>query len=376
MAQIYEVFQPASQAPYQQRTYGAAWGAAFGEIKDQLMAMMKLGVMARLPMFAPIDALGEIGAERGIFQGIGESLTSYISRLINAWGEWSIGGTYWGILAELYGAGYSTAYIIAANGYVYGPSSGVTPPNPLASVAGNPPSYSRLPFYYASGTDYYVPWTFSSGDGQGTTGYIVPQYPTAGGAPDPMGAFWNRFVVMFDPVPSSTPTDWDDIVAPPTAVTAPSSGEIGLIQDIIARWRPGKTECCGILAITASCIGWPLNTTTHITFSCWLSRAILTGDSPTSTAFVQTHPQAVYSWLPHTAVANAGGSTYIFTTPSSYSLNGYLYSSPASSGTTGLVEPTWPTTLGNTVSDNGITWTCIATLAEFQTNNGVTCFQA
>ena len=30
------------------------------------------------------------------------------------------------------------------------------------------------------------------------------------------------------------------------------------------------------------------------------------------------------------------------------------------SGTTGGTQPTWPTTLGDTVSDNGITWTCLA----------------
>ena len=30
------------------------------------------------------------------------------------------------------------------------------------------------------------------------------------------------------------------------------------------------------------------------------------------------------------------------------------------SGTTGATEPTWPTTIGATVADNGITWTCLA----------------
>ena len=29
-------------------------------------------------------------------------------------------------------------------------------------------------------------------------------------------------------------------------------------------------------------------------------------------------------------------------------------------GTTGGTEPTWPTTIGATVTDNGITWTCLA----------------
>ena len=53
---------------------------------------------------------------------------------------------------------------------------------------------------------------------------------------------------------------------------------------------------------------------------------------------------------------------------------GYLFSSPASSGTTGYQEPTWPTSLGGTVSDNGITWTCVAQLCEWSDNIGSTVF--
>ena len=39
--------------------------------------------------------------------------------------------------------------------------------------------------------------------------------------------------------------------------------------------------------------------------------------------------------------------------------NTFLFQATAG-GTTGSTEPTWPTTLGGTVSDNGITWTAIA----------------
>lgn len=41
---------------------------------------------------------------------------------------------------------------------------------------------------------------------------------------------------------------------------------------------------------------------------------------------------------------------------------GYYYQA-SNAGTTGGVQPTWPTTPGNTVNDNGITWTCLGQLA-------------
>ena len=38
--------------------------------------------------------------------------------------------------------------------------------------------------------------------------------------------------------------------------------------------------------------------------------------------------------------------------------NGYLYEATVE-GTTNTAEPTWPTTIGNTVTDGGVTWKCI-----------------
>lgn len=442
MASTYQVFQPASQAPFEQRSYGAAWGGAFGTVKDQLMAAMKLGVMARMPNLAPLDALGEIGTERGIFQGEIETTAHYIPRVINAWGAWTIGGTYWGLLAQLYGSGYTSAYIVAANGYIYGPSSGVVAPDPINDVAGTPPTFTQIPYYITHGSaptssewaattayglnalvtptaqpgTYFIavvegtsgnsqptwpgaggtvidgsvtwayagtyspldvnpPWVFGAGNGQGESGNVAINQPSdAGGSPNASGSFWSRFLVMFDPVPSG----WTDIVNPPTNATAPTSGEVTLIQTIIEKFKPGKSACVGILALsgTRACYGWPFTTTTNIAFSCWLSRAIATGDSPASTAFVNTAQQTVNSWAPNTAVANVGGSTFIFMVPSSYRQNGYFYTSPSSSGATGFSEPTWPTTIGNTVTDNGMTWTCRGTLSAFSANTSATCFKA
>ncbi len=72
------------------------------------MQRIKLGVLARFPRFAPIDALSEIAIERQLVQGINESTDSFIDRLLNVWGAWTEGGTYWGLLAELaFAAGYN-----------------------------------------------------------------------------------------------------------------------------------------------------------------------------------------------------------------------------------------------------------------------------
>lgn len=49
--------------------------------------------------------------------------------------------------------------------------------------------------------------------------------------------------------------------------------------------------------------------------------------------------------------------------------NGYVYTVTASAGTSAASEPTWPTTIGATVTDNGMTWTCTAeqdTSAEYK----------
>lgn len=47
--------------------------------------------------------------------------------------------------------------------------------------------------------------------------------------------------------------------------------------------------------------------------------------------------------------------------------NGYYYEVTADAGSSGVTEPTWPTTIGNTVVDSGITWTCMGEYGGFPT---------
>jgi hypothetical protein len=51
--------------------------------------------------------------------------------------------------------------------------------------------------------------------------------------------------------------------------------------------------------------------------------------------------------------------------PTTANQNGYWYQSTAG-GVTGSTEPVWPTTVGNTVVDNTVTWICIGSVEGFR----------
>jgi hypothetical protein len=232
--------------------------------------------------------------------------------------------------------------------------------------------YIELPFY--------PPWTFGGGNGQGAATTEAPfdgVVPAVGPGGDAT-PFWSRFLVLFDPPPAS----WSDIVNPPTTTSAPTASEIAVIREIIAKWKPGKSSCVGIASIASglskACIGWPLTTTPNIPVSSWLARAIATGDVPTLGAASAQHPQPVESWLANHTFTD--GRTYIFMTPSFAYQNAHsptlLFYATGASVTTGFIEPVWPTTIGGTVTDNGITWTACATLYEWEQETGINIFPA
>lgn len=66
--------------------------------------------------------------------------------------------------------------------------------------------------------------------------------------------------------------------------------------------------------------------------------------------------KAYLKWVANTVLEY--GDKYVPTT-----LNGYYYTATTVTGTksTGAIEPIWPTVIGNTVTDGGITWTCTGT---------------
>lgn len=93
--------------------------------------------------------------------------------------------------------------------------------------------------------------------------------------------------------------------------------------------------------------------------------AITTGGSYTLNAVNSGYS---IGWLPSHAYkaetpSNGGGGAIghwfqngKWVTPTVY--NGYLYEATVT-GTSGTSEPTWPTTIGNTVADGGVTWKCL-----------------
>ena len=52
-----------------------------------------------------------------------------------------------------------------------------------------------------------------------------------------------------------------------------------------------------------------------------------------------------------------------------YPANGYQYICTVA-GTSGTTQPSWPTTIGSTVSDGGVTWKCYQPLVALQTKIG------
>lgn len=78
-------------------------------------------------------------------------------------------------------------------------------------------------------------------------------------------------------------------------------------------------------------------------FGMWVDQ------SPAGTLFQDSPGLWALSWVPNSVVA-AGA----YRTPPV--MNGLIYSA-GGAGTTGATSPVWPTTIGGTVVDNGITWT-------------------
>lgn len=337
--------------------YGGAWANAQGITKDALLEQMKEGMLARYPLSAPLDGIGVIGQDRGMQQGITETLASYQERLQNVWGEWSVSGMAWGLLSQLGQAGYSDAYVVYANGYVYGPASGVVAPDPVNDLPGTPPVFARAGPYYGTGgapagvqppSGLYPGWSIGSGNGQGDPGFpsapsgvYVPPFNVVGGRWNP--AFWNAFVVVLSP----PPTAWTDIVNPPTVITSPSIAEIQYLSALINKWKAGHALCGGILVVPSGSgpnptVGWPVST--------WLARAGVTKSIGPNAS--------VYRWAPHETIVVPGGANAVVIPSGGIPGNRpakWYYS--ATGGTTGYLEPTWPGS--GTVTESAgtpITW--------------------
>jgi hypothetical protein len=213
----FPTFLQAKAPRWLQNVYGARYLAALGGQIEVHVQRTRESVFARMPQFAPLDALPKIGTERGLPQGLSETTAAYRVRLQNAWQEWQQGGLYWGLLARLSEMGYPNVYICTELGQVAGPGATLT----------TSPAFTVI----NTGVALYTPYS-----------YFTCLTPTQ--ISDNLGAYWSNFVVIFYPVPGT----WTNVVNPPTTSTAPTTNEVELIWSVINAWKPAFSFCSGVVA--------------------------------------------------------------------------------------------------------------------------------
>lgn len=286
---------------------GQQWAQATGSIVDTYVGYLKDGIKARMPDYAPVDALPHIGGDRQLIQGSSESNASFITRLKDAWGQWSRAGTACSVLEQLWYFGLTGATWVQQNGlsYTFG-SSTLTPgqdPTGLltvgttttlaATLTSSVAPYRTIP----AGTPWFQLGTDGNTDLTNRFAIIIPSWPFAaiGFAyfnnstsavvtwPVPFGS--SAYNVIFgaptapvvltnDGTAQSSTTAtilasgaWTGVVPVIGWVTGInpfntfSSASLGQLQKIIATFKPNAI-CAGVYAITSGRMwDYPVNTT-------------------------------------------------------------------------------------------------------------------
>lgn len=310
--------------PWLQDQWGAAWLGGVGSTLDDYLAEIIDGTLATFPEYAPGDALGVLGEETGIIQGVDELNDSYAVRLRSAWLYWKLAGTPVSLLVALYWAGFPGAVLVQQNGLAYelsgAPVAGedprpllvITPTAELAAALTStrrPPRWGDPGRSIPAGTSW---WLFDS-DTDHTSRFAI-LFPT-------LPARWRTWgVATFTGTEDGTPanpwplaswnnafTDTNYCVYPsvPAIIDGPStviiSGDgtskthdsIGIVAsasfvgtvDVLAwqrganpfadlhpqdadrlrrtirAWRPGKAHCEGVYTVVrGKMMGWPPQT--------------------------------------------------------------------------------------------------------------------
>jgi hypothetical protein len=201
VAVLWADYQEGLAPPWLRNGAGLGWLRAMGDVKDELELRAKDAIKLRHPQLAPVDALGLLSSERGLFQGPTETNAAFRSRLQAAFSVWPWAGTATGLLRALYYAGYPNTGLITGGGNVHTLDSSQ---NVVNSV---------------------VTGGFALGTG-----------------------FWNGFTVVFFP---SWPASWAGV--PPSN----TSNEVNFIRALVNQWRPGHALLESMIAITLPVWGWP-----------------------------------------------------------------------------------------------------------------------
>lgn len=212
-----------------------------GTVMDGQVDLLKQAVKARMPDYAPADALPHIGGDRLLFQGATESNASFIARLKAAWDDWARAGTQLELLAQLYWIGFPGAVIVQQNGLAYSlsgaPTAGVDP-TALLTITNLSTLGTALPPYpvYSASNPLGYTKTIPSGS----------QWWTFDNKTD----FCSRFAILF-------PTT-GGLIAADGSVAAADVARMGLV---VRTWRRASQTCVGVYVLTQGRYwGWPVRT--------------------------------------------------------------------------------------------------------------------
>lgn len=207
---------------------GKKYFRAVGRRMDSLVQLFREAVLARLPNTAPSDALPEIGQERGLPKGSGESNAAWSARLVDAWDAWggddSVGGgggSHFGMLKQIALLGLPTG------------TTGVT----IVQQNGR---YSQL-----DGSGNLVIGTLMNCvNRMDLTGVVNSR---AGWTFEGRDNFYSEFGIVF-------PAD----VGALRAGTATAAK----LNEVVEKWRPAKALYVGCWVIqTGRTLGWPTGRT-------------------------------------------------------------------------------------------------------------------
>lgn len=174
--------------------YTKAFVQAMGAIKDYFLTRTRSGVYARMPTYAPDDALGELGDERSIGSYPGEDPDVYRERLRKAVPTWKNAGLPYGMLLALKDGGIPNAAIVQSRERV---------------------------FLLDANSNLQV--------------MVTPTYIPATRARD----FWSAFmVVIYAPLPLGWPP-----------IPADGSNEANRITSIIYKWKPAHATLDAIVVM-------------------------------------------------------------------------------------------------------------------------------
>lgn len=195
---------------------GELVGYSLDIVKDAFIQRLYLGLLARFPDSAPLDALPAIGRDRRVVQGINESPTSYASRLVKWLDDRKTAGNPLALMRKL--AEYT------GPGCVFR----------TVDARGN---------WYTRAVDGSV--TFLLNQGNWNWNGIDPSR-------------WSRFWVVIYP-PSSLwtplPNNWGDTAGPAWGAPSPvgswgstaSADQVATVRALVADWKPAGTRCVNVI---------------------------------------------------------------------------------------------------------------------------------